>query len=202
VVSRGGLALVALLALTAGGCSSILTADPTPVPGAAATLTRSSRTPIPTPVRTTAPSPASSAVPSRSPGASPGPSPSAAAEPVDEDEIARLQRQMEQILASPELPGVENLLLDHVSLSTPQGGSVMSASEAETWLRDHAGPGLKVSSLERATQALMLQVFTTGWPKQDPIEQGQLNFSLRRYDASGRLDDDNGDWKIDVIEAE
>ncbi len=48
----------------------------------------------------------------------------------------------------------------------------------------------------------MLQVLTTGWPKKDPIEQGQVNFSLRRYDASGRLDEDVGDWKIDVIEAE
>ena len=41
-----------------------------------------------------------------------------------------------------------------------------------------------------------------GWPKKDPIDQGQVNFSLRRYDANGRLDEDNGDWKIDVIEAE
>jgi hypothetical protein len=203
VLSRGGFAFVGLtVAATIAGCSSILTAEPTPVPGAAATLTRSSRTAIPTPVRTAVPSPSLSAVPSRSPGASPAPSPSAGIEAVNEDEIAQLQQRMQQIVGSPDLTGVESLLLDHVSLSTPQGGSVMSATEAETWLRDHAGPGMKVSRLERATQALMLQVFTTGWPKKDPVDQGQLNFSLRRYDASGRLDDENGDWKIDVIEAE
>ena len=26
-------------------------------------------------------------------------------------------------------------------------------------------------------------------------------FSLRRYDANGRPDEENGDWKVDVIEA-
>jgi hypothetical protein len=40
-----------------------------------------------------------------------------------------------------------------------------------------------------------------GWPNKDPIQQSQITFSLRRYDANGRPDEENGDWKVDVIEA-
>jgi len=202
-MQRQHAAIVALIAVAAtAGCSSLL-ADPTPVPGAAATLTRSGRTPIPTPVRTTEPSPAVSAAPSSvTIGGSPGPSPGTTNQGVGEDEIAQVQREMEQAVASPDLPGIESLLLDHISLSTPQGGSVLDATAAAAWLRDHAGAGIKVTRLERATQALMLQVFSDGWPTRDPIDQGQVSFSLRRYDANGRLDEETGDWKIDVIEAE
>ena len=104
-------------------------------------------------------------------------------------------------MASPDLPGVEALLLDHVSFSTAQGGSVMDNSQAAIWLRDHAASGIKVTRLDRGTQTLMLQVLTDGWPNKDPIQQGQVTFSLRRYDANGRPDEDKGDWKVDVIEA-
>jgi hypothetical protein len=45
-------------------------------------------------------------------------------------------------------------------------------------------------------------VLTDGWPTKDPITQGQVSFSLRRYDSNGRPDEDKGDWKIDVIDAE
>jgi hypothetical protein len=120
---------------------------------------------------------------------------------LSEAEIARLQQRIEQAVASPDLPGVEALLLDHVSFSTPQGGSVMDIGQAATWLRNHAGRGIKVTRLERGTQTLMLQVLTDGWPTRDPIQQGQLTFSLRRYDANGRPDEEQGGWKIDVIEA-
>jgi hypothetical protein len=192
---------VALAAATsAAGCSSLLSAEPTPVPGAAATLTRSIRTPIPTPLRTASVSPVSSASPARAGSASPGPSP-AADQTVSEAEVAQLQRRMEQTVASPDLPGIEALLLDHVSFSTAQGGSVMDSSQASAWLRDHAGSNIKVTRLDRGTQTLMLQVLTEGWPSQDPIQQGQVTFSLRRYAANGRPDEDHGDWKIDVVEA-
>jgi hypothetical protein len=109
---------------------------------------------------------------------------------------------MGQIVATPDLTGIESLLLDHISLSTPDGGSVLDATQAATWLREHAGPGLKVTRVDPGTQTLMLQVLTDGWPTKAPIQQGQVSFSLRRYDASGRPDEDNGTWKIDVIEAE
>ena len=114
------------------------------MPGAAATLTRSSRTPIPTPVRTLGPSPAVESARPASRWRSPGPSPSAAAaRRSDEDEIAQVQQPMEQIVGQPDLPGMESLLLDHVSFSTPQGGSVMDTAEAAAWLRDHAGRASK-----------------------------------------------------------
>lgn len=108
---------------------------------------------------------------------------------------------MEQTVASSDLPGVEGLLLDRVAFSTAEGGSVMDTGQAAAWLRDHAGAGIKVVRLDRGTQSLMLQVLTDGWPSKDPIQQGQVTFSLRRYDANGRPDEDQGDWKIDVIEA-
>ena len=108
---------------------------------------------------------------------------------------------MEQTVASPDLPGVDALLLDHVSFSTAQGGSIMDLSQAASWLRDHAGNGIKVTRLDRGTQSLVLQVLTDGWPTKDPIQQGQVTFSLRRYDSNGRPDEENGDWKVDGIEA-
>jgi hypothetical protein len=193
--------LVAASATLATGCSTLLSADPTPVPGAAATLTRSIRTPIPTPERPVAASPGPSPSPARV-AASPGPSPVAGPQGVTQDDVAQLQRRLDQTVGNPNLPGLEALLLDHVSLSTAQGGSVMDSSHAAVWLRDRAGPGIKVSRVEQGTQTLMLHVVSEGWPNKDPIEQGRVSFSLRRYDASGRLDEENGDWKIDVIEAE
>jgi hypothetical protein len=118
-------------------------------------------------------------------------------------DIASLQRRIEQMVSSPDLPGLEALLLDHVSLSTADGGSVMDSTQAAAWLRDHAGPGITLSRVERGTQTVMVQVATDGWPTRDPIQQGQVNFSLRPYDANGRPDEEGGgDWKIDVIEAD
>jgi hypothetical protein len=135
--------------------------------------------------------------------ASPSPALAAAnSQVVSTDEVAQVQQQMERVLASPDLPGLENVLLDHVSLSTVQGGSVLDASQAATWLRDRSASGIKVSSVEPSTQTLMLQVVTAGWANKDPITQGQVSFSLRRYDNNGRPDEEKGDWKIDVIDAE
>jgi hypothetical protein len=128
--------------------------------------------------------------------------PAGTSQAIRDEDIAQLQIRVEQAVASPALPDMESLLLDHVSLSTAQGGSVMDNAEAAAWLRDHAGPGLKVARFERDTQTLMLQVLTSGWPIKDPVQQGNMSFSLRRYDTSGRPDEEHGDWKIDVIEAE
>jgi hypothetical protein len=194
-------ALTLVAAVAAFGCSTLLTADPTPVPGAAATLTRSLRTPIPTTVQSPVPAAAVSPAPSRvASSASPGPSP--ATSQSGDDDIAELQQRMQQITRSSSLPGIEALLLDHVALSTAQGGAVMDTVQAANWLRDHAGASIKVSRLERGTQTLMVQVFTDGWPPQDPIQLGEVSFSLRKYDANGRPNDETGDWKIDVIDAE
>jgi hypothetical protein len=191
--------LLTACAVLCSGCSALLAADPTPVPGAAATLTRSSRTPIPTTVRTAAASPSASPAPSRvAVGVG-------SATPVNHDvtdeEVAQIERRLEQALASPDLPGIEGLLLDHVSLSTSDGGQVMDAGQTAGWLRDHAGRGIQVTRIDRSTQAVMLEALTEGWPIQPPLDQGQVSFGLRRYDANGREDEDNGDWKVDVITA-
>ena len=182
----------------------LLGPDATPVPGAAATLTRSINTPIPTPIRTPSTLPLATASPARvALGASPGPSSTAAAPPLTDADVATVQNRMDQSVSSPDLPGIDGMLLDHVSLSTQQGGSVLDRSDAASWLRDHAGPGLSVSQVTRGTQDVALQVLTEGWPQKDPIQNGQVIFSLRRYDANGRQDESGtGDWKIDVIEAD
>jgi hypothetical protein len=182
----------------------LLEPEATPVPGAAATLTRSINTPIPTPIRTPSAAPAPSPSPRLAIAVSPGPSPNAtAANPLSDADVADVQSRVEQAVSSPELPGIEGLLLDHVSMSTPQGGSVMDSAQAASWLRDHAGPGIKVSRVDRSTQEVMLQVETDGWPHKDPIQSGQVTFSLRRYDANGRQDESGGgEWKVDVIDAE
>jgi hypothetical protein len=203
-VRQAVIAVAAAASLAASACSTLLGAEPTPIPGAAATLTRSSRTPIPTPIRTPGPGAAPSASPSRvAVPASASPSPVDNAPPVSDADVAQLQRRIEQAVATPELSGIESLLLDHVSLSTAEGGSVLDSGQAATWLREHAGPGIRVTSLERGTQTVMLQVQTEGWPNKDPIQQGQVSFSLRPYDANGRPNQEGrGDWKIDVIQAE
>jgi hypothetical protein len=184
------------------GCSTLLGPDATPVPGAAATLTRSINTPIPTPIRTPSPLPGASPSPRLAVAVSPGPSP-AAEEPLSDADIADVQSRMEQAMSSPSLPGIESLLLDHVSLSTPSGGSVMDDAETAAWLRDHAGPGIKLTQVDAGTQDVSVQVQTDGWPQNDPLQAGRVTFSLRRYDANGRQDQSGGgQWKIDVIEAE
>jgi hypothetical protein len=203
-VRQAVIAVAAAASLAASACSTLLGAEPTPVPGAAATLTRSIRTPIPTPIRTPAPGASPSSSPPRvAVAVSPSPSSAGNRPVVSDSDVAQLQRRIEQAIADPELSGIEGLLLDHVSLSTADGGSVLDSREAAAWLRDHAGPGIRVTRLERGTQTVMLQVLTEGWPKKDPIQQGQVSFSLRPYNASGRPDEEGGgDWKIDVIQAE
>jgi len=195
---RAALALVGC-AIVCSGCSALLAADPTPVPGAAATLTRSSRTPIPTPVRTAAALTSASPVASRVAVALQ--SPTAANRDVTDEEVSQVQQQLQRSLDSANLSGIESLLLDHVSLSTSEGGQVMDAAGAASWLRDHAGHGIQVTRVDRSTQAVMLEAQTEGWPTQPPLEQGQVNFGLRRYDANGREDEDKGDWKVDVVTA-
>ena len=69
-------------------------------------------------------------------------------------------------------------------------------------LRDHAGPGIKVGRVDPNTQSMLLEVQTDGWPIKEPLEQGRVTFNLRRYGANGRQDEENGDWKVDVIGAE
>jgi hypothetical protein len=171
------------------------------VPGAAATLTRGSRTPIPTPTRDVNPSPAASPSPVRSPSPLAAASPKPTAREVTQEEIDAVERQMAQVVASPDLPDIEALLLDQISLATPAGGQVLDRDQAATWLRDHAGPGITVTRVEPNVQTVLLEVVTEGWPANEPLEAGRMSFNLRRYNANGRQDD-SGEWKVDVIAAE
>jgi hypothetical protein len=198
-----GVAAAALATTTA--CSTLLGSEPTPVPGAAATLTRAERTPIPTPVHTPSPVVSPAAVASRSPlaTASAAPrTPEAEDGGVSDQQVAQVQRQLERSFASPDLPGIEGLLLDRVSLSSPEGGEVLARDEAARWMRDHAAPGIQLTQVDRAGVAVLLEVRTEGWPSRPPIAQGRVTLNLHRYDASGAPDELRGDWKIDVIGAE
>jgi uncharacterized protein YceK len=185
--------------LLLAGCSSLLSSEPTPVPGAAATLTRSSRTPIPTPLRT--PSPVGIASPSPGRAAAASPSANVGGRLVTAEEINELRQQIDRSLASPDLPGIESLLLDRVLLSSTEGGQELDRAGAASWLRDHAGPGLQVVRIERSALSVLLEVLTEGWPDLPPVTDGTVTFNLHRYDASGKQDEDNGNWKIDVIGA-
>lgn len=188
----------------ASGCEALGDPDATQVPGAAATAARAARTAIPTPAApasVAAASPAPSPSPAASPGATASPSPRVDSGVTDQ-QIQELQQRFEQALAAAELPGVERLLLDRVALATPQGGEELDREAAAGWLRDHAGPGIRVVRVDRSALAVLLQVTTEGWPQKEPIQAGRVLFNLHRYDSSGRQDDERGDWKIDVISAE
>lgn len=196
---RVGLALGAMVLLA--GCQALVAADATPVPGAAATLTRSSRTAIPTPVRTPSPvAPVAIASPSRPPVASPTGSSSVAS--AAEDQVQQIQGALAEILASDGLPKIEQLLLDHVSLSTAEGGQVLDRDAAAGWLREHAGPGLHIAQVDRSSLSALLEIRTEGWPANAPLTAGRITFNLHKYAAGGTEDDEHGDWRIDVIGAE
>ena len=169
------------------------------MPGAAATLTRSSRTPIPTPLPS--PKPAASVASPSPVRASASPSPIAGGRPVSEEEINDLRQQIGRALSSPDLPGIESLLLDHVLLSSTEGGQELDRAGAADWLLDHAGPGLQVARVDRSSLSVLLEVLTEGWPIRPPVADGTVTFNLHRYDSSGKQDEDNGSWKIDVIGA-
>jgi hypothetical protein len=197
------LGLVVLLA----GCDSASTPAPSPVPGAAATAARAAATPIPTAIQKPAPAgPEVTGSPIRAPGspspaASPSPSapgPATAAEQAAES----ARRSLEQALGSAELSGIEALLLDQVALASPAGGEVLERQAAARWLREHAGPGLRITEVLRHAQLPLLEIVTEGWPAREPIRSGRVTFNFHLYDPSGRQDEAGGSWKIDVIAVE
>jgi hypothetical protein len=112
--------------------------------------------------------------------ASPAASPSAGDQsPASDADVANIRARLQQAVDSPDLTGIDTLLLDHVSMSTSQGGSVLDRGAAAQWLRDRAGPNIKVTQVTGGTQDLSLVV------------------------QNGRQDDSGGgEWKIDVIEVD
>lgn len=201
---RGARWIAALLAIVACagtiGCDAVSSLDATEVPGAAATAARSARTAIPTPVD--AASPVSAL-------ASPSPPPLAVASPsttlssaAPDPNGTQTQAALQRALASPDLPGIENLLLNQVSLSTPDGGEVLDRPGAASWLRSHAGPGIQLTTFARSQQTVIIQAVTEGWPQQPPLTAGKVTMDFHRYDAEGHPDEESGNWMVDVIAAE
>lgn len=118
------------------------------------------------------------------------------------DDLAEVQRRVEGVLASPDLPGIENLLFDRVAISTPAGGEVLERAAAAQWLRDRAGSGVRVLSVERNALSVALRVATDGWPQRDPMPTGQLALTFHRFAPDGQQDQEMGEWKVDVLTAE
>jgi hypothetical protein len=129
-------------------------------------------------------------------------SPRAADPGTSEQQIDQVRRELEEILASQDLPGIERLLLEKVLMSSATGGEVLDRDAAAHWLRERAGPDIRVTRVERSALAVVLQVVSEGWPLQPPIADGRVTFNLHRYDSSGRQDEERGEWKIDVVTAE
>jgi hypothetical protein len=87
-------------------------------------------------------------------------------------------------------------------MSSAAGGEVLDRDAAAHWLREHAGPGIRVTRVEQSALAVVLQVVSDEWPIVPPIATGRVTFNLHRYDASGKQDEERGEWKIDVVTAE
>jgi hypothetical protein len=93
-------------------------------------------------------------------------------------------------------------LLDQVALASPAGGEVLERQAAARWLREHAGPGLRITEVLQHAHLSLLEIVTEGWPAREPISSGRVTFNLHLYGPSGRQDEAGGSWKIDVIAAE
>jgi hypothetical protein len=184
------------------GCSQFASMDATPVPGAAATAARADRTAIPTPVRSPTARPAASPGPAASALPSPSPAGVVAGAGVTDEQMDLVRRALTGLLASPDLEGLEGLLLDRVSLATAEGGTVLDRSAVAAWIRERRGDDIRLVSVERSALAVALQVETEGWQTSAATPTGRITFALHRFAPNGQQDEDRGDWKIDVISAE
>lgn len=168
------------------------------VPGAAATAARAAATPIPTPV-----SPTNTPAIARAPSPSvPMARPTDSQWPLSEQGIADVRGRLDRAVSSWGLEGIEELLIDQVTISTPNGGERLSRNQAASWLRRRAGPGLRLMQIERHHHVALLVAQTEGWPNIAPIASGRVGFSFHLYGPTGRQDDEWGSWKVDVVTAE
>jgi hypothetical protein len=120
---------------------------------------------------------------------------------MSEQSIAETRRAVDQTLNSPELPGIEALLIGTVSLSSPAGGTVLEREAAARLLRERAGPNIRIAQVQPYPDLALLEIVTEGWQPSESIG-GRLVFRLHPYDESGRQDEERGRWKIDVIATE
>lgn len=180
-------------------CTGLAGPQPTEVPGAAATAARAERTAIPTPQRPVTSAPAPAASPSVSGTSLPAATARPAVSPVTDEQTREVRSRLEAALASPELPGIESLLFQNVSVASADGGLQLPAAEAAQWLRERAGPGLRVRSAERSVLAVALQVPTSGWPSSPSAPTGNVLFTFHRFNPQGQQDEERGEWKVDVV---
>jgi hypothetical protein len=189
--------VVASLASVVGGCEIDTTR-----PIAAATAARVAATAIPTAARTPT---AMSII--LSPTSAPLQTSARSAAGRDHGEEGQLSKQalaqirgdVERAISSPNLPGIETLLLNEVVLVGDDGVEHIQRDVAAGWLRQRAGSSLRVTVFERHHHVALLVTVVEGWSQVAPIRRGELGFSFHLYDAIGRPDDERGNWKIDTI---
>jgi hypothetical protein len=186
-------AVVAVGLLVLVGCANVEDR-----PGAAATAARAAATAVPTRAASTV---GVVSTPTRAPARARTPTPPPRDEADVEQSVANARAIVEKALASPALPGIEDLLLETVALAAPTGGDQLTRAAAR-WLRQRATARIQVIQFERHQHQALINANPRGWSAIAPLTSSQLAFTLRQYDAAGAQDPDRGKWLIDVLEAE
>jgi hypothetical protein len=107
---------------------------------------------------------------------------------------------LEQALISPSLPEIEQLLYSSVVITSYPyfTNETLDQRAAAEWLRARAGSGLRVKQVQPHHHIPVVLAVTEGWAL-DAADSGCLTLYFHRYAPSGALDEDSGDWKIDVM---
>jgi hypothetical protein len=107
---------------------------------------------------------------------------------------------LEQALSSSSLPEIEQLLYSRVVITSDPyfTTETLEQGAAADWLRARAGDGLRVKQVQPHHHVPVVLAVTDGWFLDTP-DSGCLTFYFHRYAPSGALDEDSGDWKIDVL---
>jgi hypothetical protein len=99
--------------------------------------------------------------------------------------LAQIRGDLKRAISSPNLPGIEALLLYKVVLVGDDGAEHLQRGVAARWLRQRAGSSLRVTVFERHHHAALLVALVEGWSRVAPIRRGELGFNFHLYDADG-----------------
>jgi hypothetical protein len=108
--------------------------------------------------------------------------------------VALLQRALQ----ASDPAGLQPLLGDEVLLDN----ALITRDLAWQWLVDHWGPAgtsRRIVATAYTEHFVLLEVETAGWAPVPPLHAGTIEFHLHRYDAAGRGDPLDGEWRIDAI---
>ncbi len=119
-----------------------------------------------------------------------------------EPSIAATRQALEQALSSPTLPGIEDLLLGTVVITTYLTNETLDQSATAEWLRQRASLGLQLKQIQRHHHVPVLIAVTEGWLATPPLGAGCLTFNFHRYGPAGAPEEEAGAWQIDVISPE